>query len=246
MQQKLREDAHPKALSPAGSLSLPQTVVLPPPPCCCRTVSALLLLLLPPQFMGFQAQAGPASLNIATLAGRSNLLLQATLYAPSGSIVWSASGPGAQMTTRNLPATGTYYLRIASAGSGAFATNGFSNYGSRGQWEANATFVPCAVNCGTPLPPMLEVPPSTAPNQNPGNAPVAKVTSIGLTRVKTSDPAISQCSGEHSPLKAMMLFQARSQQIRAEAVAKSTLDRDPLLVLTQCACVWVLPNPKCV
>jgi hypothetical protein len=161
----------------------------------------LLLLLLPPQFMGFQAQAGPASLNIATLGGgRSNLLLRATLYAPDGSIVWSASGSGAQMPTRNLPATGTYYLAIASVGVGTFASNGFSNYGSRGQWEANATYVPCAVNCGTPPPTMLEVMPSPSPSPVP--VPVtlqyAKVTSMGLSPVKTSDPATWLCTGELS------------------------------------------------
>lgn len=132
---------------------------------------------------------------------RSNLLLNAALYGPDGSVVSTATGPGVSLPGLLLPLTGTYYLRVSGTGLPGI----FSSYGSRGQWEANVTYVACPSSCGTPLPPELKpLPPPSSPSLSPSSPqpavlPVAKISTVSLARL-TKSTSIYQCSCECSRL----------------------------------------------
>lgn len=137
------------------------------------------------EWVGFQAVAGPASLYASVLspwgsAPRANLVLQAVLFAPDGSVVQVQRGAGVAMSNLQLPATGSYFLAISSVGSGAFSSYGFSSYGSRGEWEANVTYTACASACATAPPAQLAAVP---PIPDPPPPPLGRVTNILVTKV---------------------------------------------------------------
>lgn len=179
--QELGTDVSTAAGMPVAVNSLTATVA---------TASGVITSPNVTEFVAFQAQAGPASVVVSTLSpwgstARTNLFLQAVLYAPDGSIVSVCSGAGCTMPNLVLPQTGTYFLAISGVGTGGFATLGFTSYGSRGQWEANVTYVPCTTGCGTPLPTTLAPLPSPSPAPP---LPVAQITTIALASLtKTVD-----------------------------------------------------------
>jgi hypothetical protein len=82
--------------------------------------------------------------NTALLFGRSpNLDISSSLYDSTGDLVASSSPSGAMSASFNLTLeAGTYYLVVDGVGSGDPLRNGYSDYGSLGQYLITGTIVP--------------------------------------------------------------------------------------------------------
>jgi PKD repeat protein len=126
----------------------------------------------------FNTGSGGVTLAARPVAPGGNLNLLLSLYDASGVLVASV-GPSADSAGVSLArdlAAGTYYLAVNGVGSGDPATNGFSNYGSLGQFSISGTVVPTG----------NRVPLAVASNSAPltGAAPV----SVNFSSAGSSDP----------------------------------------------------------
>lgn len=71
---------------------------------------------------------------------RSNLNASLTLASATGAVMASTAGVGIPAFSVQLPAAGLYYVYIAPVGAGDPVTDGYSTYGSRGQYEVSVTY----------------------------------------------------------------------------------------------------------
>ncbi len=92
----------------------------------------------------FSITAGPgafsASVTPAALGGDSDLVL--TLLDDSGTVIATANPPAAldASISTTLTAGGVYYIKVNGTGFGNAATNGYSAYGSRGNYRLSASY----------------------------------------------------------------------------------------------------------
>jgi PKD repeat protein len=90
---------------------------------------------------GFVSGAGTASFTVSPAARSANLDVLIELRNASNAVLASANPPDALSASLSftLPASGTYYLTVQGAGFGDPLTNGYSNYGSLGQYAVNGS-----------------------------------------------------------------------------------------------------------
>ncbi|WP_440110438.1 PKD domain-containing protein [Acidovorax sp. BL-A-41-H1] len=95
-------------------------------------------------YFSFNASAGSASLTLNPAARSANLDAVLTLHNGSGAVITSAN-PVDLLTasiTVTLPATGTYYASVKGTGKGDALVDGYTSYGSVGQYLLTATYSP--------------------------------------------------------------------------------------------------------
>jgi subtilisin-like proprotein convertase family protein len=92
-------------------------------------------------WFSFWSGAGAISLKADPLALGPNLAVRADLYNSSGTLVTTVNPAAALNAVVNfsLPTAGQYFLKISGAGKGDPLTNGFSNYGSLGNYRITGT-----------------------------------------------------------------------------------------------------------
>ena len=85
----------------------------------------------------FWSDAGTISLNVNPLNLGPNLAVRADLYNSAGTLVTTVNPAGALNAVVNftLPSDGQYFLKVSGTGKGDPLTNGFSNYGSLGNYR---------------------------------------------------------------------------------------------------------------
>jgi PKD repeat protein len=101
--------------------------------------------------------AGTISLNVAGTGPEMNVDIKADLLNSAGGVIASSNPAGLAASISAAVAPGTYYLRIEGVGTGDPATNGYSDYGSIGEYAitgsipaANTQVAPIAVVAATP------------------------------------------------------------------------------------------------
>lgn len=89
----------------------------------------------------FSAGAGSASFTVSPAARAPNLDALVTLYNAAGTALTTVNPADALNASFSvtLPASGVYYLAVTGTGKGDPATNGYSTYGSLGQYAVAAT-----------------------------------------------------------------------------------------------------------
>jgi hypothetical protein len=115
----------------------------------------------------FVAGAGSVSfkVNTAVLGGNLDVALQ--ILDAKGKVLASANTDSTLATAISvkLTAQGVYYLSVTGAGKGSALTNGYSNYGSLGQYSISGT---AALTTGSaPTPPPATPEPAPAPSPPP-------------------------------------------------------------------------------
>jgi subtilisin-like proprotein convertase family protein len=88
-------------------------------------------------WFSFWSGAGPMSVNVDPLPLGPNLAVRADLYNASGTLITTVNPANAlnAVVSFNITAAGQYFLKVSGAGRGDPATNGFSNYGSLGNYR---------------------------------------------------------------------------------------------------------------
>lgn len=133
----------------------------------------------------FTAAAGTATLSAAVTApmagtiNRANLDILLTVYDAAGTAIAAINPPGADPvnglgvppTAVTLPAAGAYYVAVTGAGG-----SGYSNYGSRGQFELTVAFPAPAQPSPSPSP-VPEIPSPSPVPEIPSPSPVPEVPS---------------------------------------------------------------------
>lgn len=115
---------------------------------------------------------------------RSNMAMGVAVLDASNNVLAAASGLGVS-TSAVLPAAGTYYVALSSAGMNDPATTGFSSYGSAGQYKITATYPSSAAPSIPSPPPPVPSPPPPVPSPppppvpSPPPPPAAQVRKIG-------------------------------------------------------------------
>ena len=90
----------------------------------------------------FSAAAGTATFNVTPAARSANLDARVELRDAGGNLLASANPVDAlnASVSANLPLPGTYYLSVQGTGKGDPLTNGYSTYGSLGQYAVSGSF----------------------------------------------------------------------------------------------------------
>jgi hypothetical protein len=111
--------------------------------CCCCCVAVVVAVHrrdTETEVLAFSANAGTANIQILVSPySRTNLRMNLQVQDANFAVLSDQTGAGIAAFTLALPQTGTYYLLIKGAGLGDLTT-GYSNYGSRGQYEVVATY----------------------------------------------------------------------------------------------------------
>lgn len=91
--------------------------------------------------LAFNAGAGTVTLAAVAAPLSANLDIALQILDASGKVIATSNAVDTLGTTitANIPAAGTYFLRVAGAGKGDPATTGYSNYGSIGQYSIAGT-----------------------------------------------------------------------------------------------------------
>lgn len=90
----------------------------------------------------FDTDAGLVSLNIASPSSGTNLHMKVELLNANGQILWVSDPAALSANIAQTLNAGTYYLRIGGVGFGSPTTDGYSDYGSIGNYIITGTLVP--------------------------------------------------------------------------------------------------------
>lgn len=143
----------------------------------CRTTLCRAVLCLhrsgDSEALAFYSGAGIASIQILTVpvwgtAPRSNLNMTLTITNATNNVMGSRSGTGISSFSVSIPAAGYYYLWIKGTGMGIATSNtGYSDYGSRGQYQVLMTYPVSSTPAPSPSPQPTSPSPSPAPSPSP-------------------------------------------------------------------------------
>ena len=108
------------------------------------------------EVLAFSANAGTATIQVMVSPySRTNLRMNVQVQDANLAVLADQTGAGMAPFTVTLPQAGTYYILIKGAGLGDLTT-GYSNYGSRGQYQVVATY-PTGAAPPPPPPPAVSV-----------------------------------------------------------------------------------------
>jgi len=92
----------------------------------------------------FTTGGGALSLTFSPAPRQANLDILATLYNASGGVITTANPSGQNASISASLSAGTYYVSVTGTGAGNPATDGYSNYGSLGQYTITGNIPPAA------------------------------------------------------------------------------------------------------
>lgn len=136
--------------------------------------------------------------------GRTNLNVQVMVMDESGVLLDMRVGPGVRLFSVTLPAASTYYISLQGVGSGDPKADGFSNYGSLGQYQLFVKYPSTQLPEVPSLPPTDPLPPNP-PEPFDADARMMAVTLDGsrsttMSRVLCSVTAIVTDAKTGEPL----------------------------------------------
>ncbi|MBL9201498.1 MAG: immunoglobulin domain-containing protein [Opitutaceae bacterium] len=121
----------------------------------------------------FSAASGPISLTLQTPSPEANLNLSVELINSSGVVLETSNPVGMSASIVRTLTAGTYYLRVRGVGDGDPLTNGYSSYGSIGDYIITGNLV-------SGVPPIAVA----SANPNSGTAPLT----VNFSSVGSNDP----------------------------------------------------------